>query len=124
MALRIQQNISLKEYCTFKIGGVAKYFATIETTDDLAYLASEALAMKMEPILIGDGSNCIFGDGILNILIGHVVIPGIDILGETDEYVTVQIGAGENWDKVVKWAVEGHLSGIEAMSAIPGTAGA
>jgi len=37
---------------------------------------------------------------------------------------TLQIGAGEHWDHVVERAVKLDLAGIEAMSMIPGTAGA
>ena len=37
---------------------------------------------------------------------------------------TIKVGAGENWDETVKRAVEMRLSGIEAMSSIPGTTGA
>jgi UDP-N-acetylmuramate dehydrogenase len=36
----------------------------------------------------------------------------------------VRIGAGEDWDSVVARCVERGLSGIEALSAIPGSAGA
>ncbi|HET8690324.1 MAG TPA: UDP-N-acetylmuramate dehydrogenase, partial [Candidatus Saccharimonadales bacterium] len=37
---------------------------------------------------------------------------------------TVKIGAGELWDDMVDRSVDMNLSGIEALSAIPGTAGA
>src|SRR5690606_6747512 len=37
---------------------------------------------------------------------------------------TIKVGAGENWDEVVRRSVEMGLSGIESLSAIPGTAGA
>src|SRR5207245_516506 len=41
---------------------------------------------------------------------------------ETNTYVT--IGAGEIWDSVVERTVQLGLTGIEALSLIPGTAGA
>jgi UDP-N-acetylmuramate dehydrogenase len=41
---------------------------------------------------------------------------------KTNYYVT--IGAGENWDSAVARMVEASLSGTEALSLIPGTAGA
>ncbi len=36
----------------------------------------------------------------------------------------IRIEAGEPWDAVVAFAVEHGLAGIEALSGIPGTAGA
>ena len=37
---------------------------------------------------------------------------------------TLSVQAGTTWDDVVAYAVENHLSGIEALSGIPGSAGA
>ena len=36
----------------------------------------------------------------------------------------VEIGGGESWNEVVKWAVKHNLGGIENLSLIPGTVGA
>jgi UDP-N-acetylmuramate dehydrogenase len=41
-----------------------------------------------------------------------------------DERLDVEIAAGEPWDDIVAWAVEAELSGIEALSGIPGLVGA
>src|SRR5690606_20351746 len=57
-------------------------------------------------------------------IVVHNRIPGFEILSDDASHTTVKIGAGENWDSVVKRTVDMNLSGIEAMSAIPGTAGA
>jgi UDP-N-acetylmuramate dehydrogenase len=41
-----------------------------------------------------------------------------------EEFVILKVAAGEVWDEVVQFAVENNLQGIEALSAIPGSAGA
>ena len=51
-------------------------------------------------------------------------IKGFEVISETDETTDVKIGAGEVWDEVVEKAIGLGLQGIEAMSGIPGTAGA
>jgi len=51
-------------------------------------------------------------------------IKGFEVISETDETTDVKIGAGEVWDEVVERAIGLGLQGIEAMSGIPGTAGA
>jgi UDP-N-acetylmuramate dehydrogenase len=54
----------------------------------------------------------------------HNRIPGFHVIGETPSDATLKIGAGESWDEVVHRCVEMNLTGIEALSAIPGSAGA
>jgi UDP-N-acetylmuramate dehydrogenase len=50
-------------------------------------------------------------------------IKGFEKLDEDDTSATYKIGAGEVWDSVVERLVAANLSGVEAMSAIPGYAG-
>ncbi len=33
--MKIQENISLSEYTTFKVGGLARYFVVVKTIQDL-----------------------------------------------------------------------------------------
>lgn len=81
-------------------------------------------------IVVGGGSNLILNDKHKYKIL-QVDIKGIEILnvGNLDslndgESVLIKVGAGELWDEVVGFAVENDLQGIEALSAIPGTAGA
>jgi UDP-N-acetylmuramate dehydrogenase len=46
------------------------------------------------------------------------------VLEDTPHDTTVKVGGGELWDSVVERTVEMGLSGIETLSAIPGTTGA
>lgn len=51
-------------------------------------------------------------------------IPGFEVVADSPTDTTIKIGAGEDWDSVVARTVDMNLSGIECLSAIPGTAGA
>jgi UDP-N-acetylmuramate dehydrogenase len=51
-------------------------------------------------------------------------ILGFEVLEDTPSFTIIKVGAGENWDETVAKTVQMGLSGIEAMSAIPGTIGA
>jgi UDP-N-acetylmuramate dehydrogenase len=124
MALILQEHVSLKEFSTFLMGGRARYFAELKESSDMAEISVLAKQNGLELFLLGKGSNCIFSDLPIDKVIGLVAIQGLQILEEEDEYVTVKIGAGEVWDDVVEWSVKNSWSGIEALSAIPGTAGA
>jgi UDP-N-acetylmuramate dehydrogenase len=80
---------------------------------------------KNIPIFVlGGGSNVVFQDGDLNVLALKIKISGFKIIREDNEAVDISFGAGEIWDKAVEKTVEMNLSGLEALSAIPGTVGA
>lgn len=53
----------------------------------------------------------------------HVATTGIDSRDDGDR-VLVTAQAGESWDALVEWTVSNGLSGLEALSGIPGTVGA
>jgi UDP-N-acetylmuramate dehydrogenase len=78
-------------------------------------------------IIVGGGSNIILNDEKKH-KIAVVDVKGVSLTSEPPLEgrgdIILKVGAGENWDEVVKFAVENNLQGIEALSAIPGTAGA
>lgn len=119
----IEEGVSLKDLSSMKIGGKARFLASISEVERLPE-AFTALRDKGFPIVIlGEGSNTVFGDGVLDISVIKIVNKGIKVLDENSESVTVEIQSGENWDDVVSWSVSKGFSGIEALSMIPGTAG-
>lgn len=120
----IHTNVSLKSLTTMKLGGSAQYFAEAHTVQDLHQLYTDAQAKNVPIFVLGGGSNLIAHDEGFKGLIIRIKIPGFEIIGEDLYSVTIKVGAGEIWDDVVKRTVDMRLSGIEAMSAIPGTAGA
>jgi UDP-N-acetylmuramate dehydrogenase len=73
---------------------------------------------------LGGGSNIIVKDEGFNGLVIRMKIPGFQVVAEDKDTTSINVGAGEDWDEVVRRCVEMELSGISAMSAIPGTTGA
>ncbi len=122
--MNILHDVSLKDYCTLKIGGKAAHFAHITTRDELADAAQWAKDNEVGVFVLGEGSNLVFSDQPLNMLVLHIEIPGYEIMEETDETTTIRVGAGEHWDSIVARTVEASLSGLESLSMIPGTVGA
>lgn len=126
--LKIQENVDIKDYSTFRIGGIFRYFIEINSMEDLDSLYADVLNninYKNIPIFIlGSGSNCIFREGVLDILAIKINIEGFEIISENDEFVDIKIGAGEITDEMVEKTLKMNLSGMESLSAVPGTIGA
>ena len=120
----VMTNISLKQYTTMKLGGEARYMATADSASDVVSLYRNARKENLPIFVLGGGSNVITHDEVFEGIVLLNKIKGFEIISETDETTDVKIGAGEVWDEVVEKAIELGLQGIEAMSGIPGTAGA
>jgi UDP-N-acetylmuramate dehydrogenase len=107
---------------TLRIGGPAGTLVEAATRDDLI---ATALAFWAEPedwLVLGGGSNLVVADEGFAGNVVRVATRGIE--RASDGVARIRIEAGEPWDAVVEYAVDNGLAGIEALSGIPGTAGA
>lgn len=122
--MEVHTNIPLKNYTTMKLGGPARFMTEVRTPAEVKAIYDNASSKNLPVFILGGGSNVIAKDeGFAGIVI-RIRIPGFDIVADDSSSTTIKLGAGENWDAVVKRTVDMHLTGIEAMSMIPGTAGA
>lgn len=120
----VMTNISLKQYTTMKLGGEARYMATADSASDVVSLYRNARKENLPIFVLGGGSNVITHDEVFEGIVLLNKIKGFEVISETDETTDVKIGAGEVWDEVVEKTIGLGLQGVEAMSGIPGTAGA
>ncbi len=121
--LQILKNVSLKQYNTFGINALAKYFAVFNSLDDLIEVLNNETFQDMKKLFLGGGSNIL----LLNDFNGLVLknqIEGLETVSENDEKVVLKVGAGENWHSFVLKTIDRNFSGIENLSLIPGTVGA
>lgn len=120
----IHTNIPLKNYTTMRLGGNARFMTDAHNAEEVAAICRNTRTQNLPIFVLGGGSNVIVHDEGFNGLVLRNRIPGFEVVADEPGHTTLKIGAGENWDEVVRRTVEMNLSGIEAMSAIPGTAGA
>lgn len=122
--MNIQQNVSLAGYSTMGLGGQAAYLAGVASRAEVAEALAWARERKLPAVMIGEGSNIIWSDEGYPGLVLVDKIRGYELNdnGELGVYLTV--GSGEPWDSVVQRTVDAELTGIEALSLVPGTAGA
>lgn len=123
MLPQINENVSLKDYSTMRLGGTARYFCIIEKTGELKAAIDWAESNKLPVIMVGGGSNVIWSDEGFPGLVMVNRIMGIEFQDQGEQQFLI-IGAGEPWDPVVAKSVETGLSGLEQLSLIPGTTGA
>jgi UDP-N-acetylmuramate dehydrogenase len=122
--MEVHTNIPLKNFTTMKLGGPAQFMVEVRTPEELKAVHDNATSKNIPIFILGSGSNVIARDeGFAGIII-RIRIPGFQTVNDDMNTTTIKIGAGEWWDDVVKRTVDMRLSGIEAMSMIPGTAGA
>lgn len=120
----VHTNIPLRNYTTMRLGGPARFMTDVHTPAEVQEICHNAKSQNLPIFVLGGGSNVIVRDDGFNGIVIRNRIRGFDILADEEGRTVIKIGAGENWDDVVKRAVDRNLTGIEAMSAIPGTAGA
>lgn len=120
----VHTNILLKNYTTMRLGGPARFMTDVHTPEELQEACKKAEAQNLPIFVLGGGSNVIAHDDGFNGIVVRNRIPGFTILEDQPGYMIIRVGGGENWDNVVMRTVTMNLSGIEALSAIPGTAGA
>lgn len=119
----LEENVSLVGLNTFKIGGNAKFFCIVKTIDELEEAVFFAKEGKLPFFILGGGSNTLFSDEEFDGLVIKMGIFGRNIEEKSDGTIILNVGAGENWDELVKFAVENNFYGIENLSGIPGTVG-
>ena len=136
----------LADHTTTRVGGPARAWVTARTEAE-AIEAVRAADAAGEPLFVlGGGSNTLMADAGFPGTVVRLAFDGIEVLdglapseGETapagdgnrpeaadheGEAVVVRVAAGHPWDDAVAWTVAHGLGGIEALSGIPGSAGA
>ncbi|MFZ1523124.1 MAG: UDP-N-acetylmuramate dehydrogenase [Candidatus Saccharimonadales bacterium] len=124
--MKISHDIDLSQYTTMGVGGRANNLIKVNTLDQLIESLLWVRENKSKFFILGGGSNTIFTDkGYSGIIILNRIKlkPKFEIINHIDHY-SVVAGAGEIWDNLVQFSVENGLTGIEALSLIPGTVGA
>lgn len=121
--MKIIENISLKEYTTFRIGGPARFFCVAKNEDEIIEAIGFSKKNKIPFFILGGGSNILVADTGFDGLVIKIETKGIDYT-EDGNFVFAKVSAGEDWDKFVKETVEKELYGLENLSGIPGTVGA
>lgn len=120
--MEITEKKSLHKLNTFGINCFAKYFVKIESVEDLLTLHKKDIFKKEKRLILGGGSNILLTKDFDGLVIQNN-IKGWEIKKENENFIELEIGAGENWHQMVTTCVNNGWGGIENLSLIPGNAG-
>ncbi|MFZ5872376.1 MAG: UDP-N-acetylmuramate dehydrogenase [Actinomycetota bacterium] len=116
---------ALSDLTTLRVGGPARTCVEATTADELVEAVRAADDAGEPLLLVAGGSNLLVSDDGFPGTVVLVRSRGVEVLSaDACGGVTLRVAAGEPWDAVVARAVAEGWSGVEALSGIPGSAGA
>jgi UDP-N-acetylmuramate dehydrogenase len=119
---RIQRDVRLDALNTLRLAGRAKRFAEIESAEELVGLWHSREWGHGPALVLGGGSNLVLLGDVMGLVL-HIAIRGFQV-DEGMDAVRIAVGAGENWDAVVKRTLALGFGGLENLISIPGSVGA
>jgi len=120
--MNIKKHSSLKKCNQFGVDARAKFLVQVDTIEDLVDVVKFPQFKNEKKFVLGGGNNTLFVDNFDGLVILNRIL-GKEIVEEDDNYVWLKIGAGEDWDKLVRYCVDQNWGGIENLVMIPGTVG-
>ena len=116
--MNIQENVPLKPYVTFKIGGQARFFCEPSNSDEVIEALSFAKENKLPAFVLGLGANILVSDNGFN---GLVIRQKNETILVKDNTITAQAGVAV--ENLINTALAENLIGVEDFSGIPSSVG-
>ena len=118
---RLEKNISLSNFTTWRIGGPAEWIAQPKNIEEIKYLINWINKKKLPCNIIGAGSNLLINDkGIKGLSLCMRNLKGIKIDKNSG---IIEVLSGEMLPTLARKAAASGLRGLEWAIGIPGTIG-
>lgn len=114
----VRKNESLKNHCTFRVGGPADFFYELKNVEELPELIAFVESNSIPYRIIGRGTNILFTDKgfqglIIKNLSGDYFIDGTTVVAQS----------GVLLSQIIHLSVSHNLTGLELLYGLPGTIG-
>lgn len=119
---KIQLNVPMKKYTSFKIGGEAEILLKISTVEELTNIIKYIKRNNIPTFILGNGSNLLVSDGGIKGIVLKIEIKKVEI-EEVDNKFKITVGAGVKLGELAQKLAIKEISGLEFASGIPGTIG-
>lgn len=119
----VKINESLAKHVTFKIGGPAKLFITINKTENLVQLLNYLESQGVEYFIVAGGSNLLMNDNGFDGLVIKISTNDLPKLIPQGSGFEIEVDAGVMLGAVVNIAAKNSLAGMSWAIGIPGTFG-
>ena len=116
--MKIQKNVKLAPFTTYRIGGPAKYFIVVKTEEDIREALSWARSNNVPYFILGGGSNLLVADEGYNGLV--ISLQNNNFIFKDDRLIA---DAGTTIHDLVTNSVEREFSGLEWAGGLPGQLG-
>ncbi len=110
----------LTSYTTFGVPASCEDYIYILNSEDVAGILPRLAARPH--FVLGGGSNVLFTRHFDGVVV-HLGTKGMTVREETDEFVCVEVEAGEKWEDFVNYCVAQRWYGVENLVGIPGLVG-
>ncbi len=130
----IRTNVSLQQLNTFGLPSVASRYLALTKLSQL----NDPVFQQPPALVLGGGSNLLLQEEIAGLTV-HVLLGGITYIDEAGqplseakaaalaggiEEVRLRVGAGVDWNQLVRFTLDQGWGGLENLVLIPGTVGA
>lgn len=119
---RVLQNESMRNHTSFKIGGLADYFVTVQEVEELKFVLDFAEKNDIPITVIGNGTNLLVSDKGIRGIVLKIEISSLKVIRKKDK-AEITISSGYPVGKLANLAYKEELTGLEFLSGIPGSVG-
>lgn len=119
---RVLQNESMRNHTSFKIGGLADYFVTVQEIEELKFVLDFAEKNDIPITVIGNGTNLLVSDKGIRGIVLKIEISSLKVIRKKDK-AEITISSGYPVGKLANLAYKEELAGLEFLSGIPGSVG-
>ncbi len=116
----IMENMPLKKFNCYRVGGNTRYLAVPTTNQELSDLLIYIKNSGIKYDIISAGTNTIVSDKDYN---GVIIL-----LSRLNNYIlkndnSIKVGAGVKLNDLINYSIESSLAGLEVLAGIPGLVG-
>jgi UDP-N-acetylmuramate dehydrogenase len=124
MRPEVLHNVPLGKRTSIGLGGTALAQVLLRHEEELHSIGDILAELGGRPFIFGAGSNVLFDDGELGIVLLTPMFAGTPEIIERDAHnALIRVGAGLKLQRLLNWLASEDLSGFEGLRGIPGSVG-